>query len=272
MTDTMTRSIERNDATIAYRRDGSGPPLLLFHATLSSSRQLRPLATRLAARFDVVRVDRRGSGDTAALAGQDTDPGGPIDVSVHVADVVAIADTLGLDPAIVVGHSYGGCIALELAARQPASVTAAWVFEPPYAVVGPPPAQEAMAAVSRSTAEAAQAGGAGAAAEAFLVAVSGQRALDAMSPSARERVRRAGPAAIADAALLGMDPERLAGIDCPVVIAYGTASDPVYAAIATGLGHRIPGSRLMAIEDADHMAPLTRSDVVAAEVEALVGT
>ncbi len=119
--------------TIHYQREGDGPPLLLLHATLSSSRQLRALASELAERFSVVSVDRRGSGMSASAA-----RAVPIDVATHIDDLVALARAEALGPAVVVGHSYGACVALELAARQPALVAAVFAYEPPYGPLAPP--------------------------------------------------------------------------------------------------------------------------------------
>jgi pimeloyl-ACP methyl ester carboxylesterase len=264
------RSLTTSDVPIAFRRVGSGPALILLHATLSSSRQLRPLASKLAPRFDVISVDRRGSG--ASVLPQQramTRPPEPIDVAVHVADLEALFEAEHLEPAIVAGHSYGGCIALEFAARRPDRVKAVWAYEPPYGPVGPPEAQQAMAQVARAVDEAARRGGPPAAAEAFMIGVSGRRAFNSLSGSSRERVRQAGPSAIADAALLGMDPDGLPRIDRPVVIAYGADSQPVYQQIANGLISRIPGAIQQRLESADHMAPIVRPEVISAEIEAL---
>jgi len=126
-----------------------------------------------------------------------------------------------------------------------------------------------MDEVARRTAQAAASGGSAAAAEAFMVGVSGQRALDVLSAPARERVRAAGRSAVADAALLGMEPDGLRGIRCPVVISYGAESQAVYAQIAEGLRARIPGASTKHLDGADHMAPIIRPDAVAAEIEAL---
>jgi hypothetical protein len=90
----------------------------------------------------------------------------------------------------------------------------------------------------------------------------------ALTPAARARIGRAGAGAVADATLLGMDSAGLSRIQCPVLIATGSASAPPYGAIAEGLRKRIRDAVIERIAGADHMAPLTRPDVVAAAVEA----
>jgi pimeloyl-ACP methyl ester carboxylesterase len=265
MTTVTTARLKRPAASIAYRCLGEGPPLLLLHATLSSSRQLRVLASRLAERHRVVAVDRRGSGDSAPAADM---PSSPIDVAVHVADLAALIDSEGLGRCLVVGHSYGGCLALELAARQPDLIAAVWAYEPPYGPLAPLAAQQHMADVARRTLAANEQHGPAAAAEAFVAGVAGQAAIEALTPAARARIGRAGPGAVADAPLLGLDADGLARIVCPVAIATGGASQALYGAIADGLRNRIGGATVVPIPNVDHMAPLTRPDIIAAAVEA----
>jgi pimeloyl-ACP methyl ester carboxylesterase len=258
------RSVDRPGGRIVYRHVGHGPPLLLLHATLSSSRQLRTLAARLATRFSVISVDRRGSGESAAAA---PEPAGPIDVSSHIEDLAAIATAVGLGPATVVGHSYGGCIAIELAARRPELVARLFAYEPPYGPLAPPSVQAHMTRVGQRALEASGRGELAEAALEFMAGVSGTSAVAALSVAARERVGRAGTGAVADATLLGMDPAGLATISCPALIATGALSAPLYADIATALTERIEDARHRAIPDADHMAPIIRPELIAVAVE-----
>lgn len=257
--------LTRGDAAISYRRRGDGPPLILLHATLSSSRQLRTLARRLAQTHTVVSVDRRESGESQLPPAA---PTGAVSVAVHVADLAELIAEESLAPALVVGHSYGGCLALELSARHPELVARTWVYEPPYAAVGSDRTRQAMELAGRLTTEAGEASGPGAAAEVFMASVSSAAAVEALSPGARERVRAAGRGAIADATLLGMDPSGLPAIECPVMIATGTASSPLYAQLAGALAASIRHASVEPLAGLDHMAPITRPDVVAASIEA----
>lgn len=246
---------------IHYQRQGEGRPLLLLHATLSSSRQLRSLASLLSRRFSVLSVDRRGSGQSAGEG-----PASPIDVATHVADLLALCEAERIGSLVAVGHSYGGCLALELAARQPHLVQAVFAYEPPYAPLAPAPARRHMEQVGRRTLEINASEGPAAAALAFMAGVSGPEAVAALSPGARERVGSAGQGAVADATLLGMDPDGLAAIACPTRIASGAASDPLYAQIAEALVGRISGATHVRLADVDHMAPILAPDIVASAV------
>jgi pimeloyl-ACP methyl ester carboxylesterase len=250
-----------------FERSGEGPVLLLLHATLSASAELAALAHRLDGDFSVVRVDRRGSGRNAPPPGSRL---AAIDVATHVDDLVRLVEAQDLAPVFVAGHSYGGCLALELAARRPDLVKATWTYEPPYALVGPPEVRDRLGETGRRTLAAYHESGSEAAAEAFLAQVMGPRSVDALSAGARARIRGQGAAAIADAALLGLDAAGLARIRCPVRIVTGTASRPDYASIAEALVRRIPSAQHVRMEGADHMAPVTRTAPVAGSIRELL--
>src|SRR5664280_87541 len=109
MTGASMRTLAIADGTtLAYRvfadahGFGDGIPIVLLHATLSASVQLAGLARLLAARGPVLALDRRGSGESVVVTPR------PLDVAIHVADVVALLDAEAVAAAILVGHSFGG--------------------------------------------------------------------------------------------------------------------------------------------------------------------
>jgi lipase len=99
-----------------------GPPLLCVHGITSWGGRFRRLAeTRLAA-YHVVAVDLRGHGES------DWEP--PWSLGAHVGDIVDTLDALKLDRVGVVGHSFGGRLALELASRHPDRVGRIVMLDP----------------------------------------------------------------------------------------------------------------------------------------------
>jgi pimeloyl-ACP methyl ester carboxylesterase len=90
---------------------GSGPPALLLHGGPGLSEYLADLALELSAVVTVARYQQRG------LAPSVVD--GDRSVEGHVADAVAVLDALGWERAWVVGHSWGGHLAMHLAVARP---------------------------------------------------------------------------------------------------------------------------------------------------------
>jgi len=243
-------------------RDLLTPFLVVLHATLSTGRQLGPLARALAAHGDlrVVAPDRRGSGECRL------DPPRDVDLGEHLADLEALLDREGVGRAVLFGHSFGGVVAVEVAARLPERVAAVVAYEPPYGPLAAPRAHRAFALVARATADAAATGGPPAAARAFMRGVAGRRAWDALPERTRAFLEAEGGGAVADAAMRGLDPAGLARIACPVTILTGTASEPYYAPIADALAARIEGARRVELAGLRHTAPITDPGPVAAAV------
>jgi pimeloyl-ACP methyl ester carboxylesterase len=97
---------------IAGRRAGSGPPVLLLHGGPGLGFDyLRELADELAEENDVAWYQQRGLEPSAAE--------GPYTVAADVGDARRVLDTLGWAEAYVVGHSWGGHLALHVAEAMP---------------------------------------------------------------------------------------------------------------------------------------------------------
>jgi pimeloyl-ACP methyl ester carboxylesterase len=240
-----------------FAGDPAAPPLVLLHATLSTSGQLRGLARALAAERRVLALDRRGSGASALASPR------PVTIPEHAADVVALLDAEGIDAAGIVGHSFGGVVAIELAARHPARVRAVVAFEPPYVAVAPPEVQRGMQAVAASVAAAFATAGPAGAARAFIDGITAPGTFDAMPERTRAFLAAEGGGAYADAAILGLDPDALGGIVAPVTLLGGGASEPFYASILAALAARIPTARLRILDGLRHTSPITEPAAVA---------
>jgi pimeloyl-ACP methyl ester carboxylesterase len=120
-----TRFVGAQGAELTVSRwgeQGRGVPILLLHG-LSQQRQFwGPVVSRLRS-APVASLDQRGHGES------DT----PVDADYSLAacaeDVLACLDALGWATAVVVGHSWGGSVALRSAAMHPRRVTAAALID-----------------------------------------------------------------------------------------------------------------------------------------------
>ncbi|RST08042.1 alpha/beta fold hydrolase [Streptomyces sp. WAC05374] len=100
--------------TISYDVAGDGPALVLLHSGVCDRRMWDPQwPDLLAAGHRVVRADFRGFGETPAPDGPHND----------AEDVLHLMDALGIERAALVASSYGGRVALEVAARHPDRVS-----------------------------------------------------------------------------------------------------------------------------------------------------
>jgi len=87
-----------------------GPIVVCVHGMTSSRKAWVRLAQRLSSGFRVVAYDQRGHGDAANVRG-------PMRLDRHVADLRAVLKTVGTDAAALLGHSWGGAVAI-LAGRD----------------------------------------------------------------------------------------------------------------------------------------------------------
>lgn len=93
---------------------GDGPPVLGLHGVTSSHLAWSLVADRLPGRL-LIAPDLRGRGASADLPG-------PWGMATHADDAVAVLDALGIERAVVAGHSMGGFAAVVLADRHPERV------------------------------------------------------------------------------------------------------------------------------------------------------
>ncbi|MFY4721623.1 alpha/beta fold hydrolase [Streptomyces sp. LaBMicrA B280] len=108
------------DGDIHVCQDGprDAPALLLLHGTASSGRSWGPMVPLLTGCHRVIRIDLLGHGRSAKPADRD------YSVPEQARRVGAALDRLGVEHAVVAGHSSGGVVATALAEERPDLVTA----------------------------------------------------------------------------------------------------------------------------------------------------
>ena len=123
--------LERDGVRLHYEdagRDTGSAPLLLVHGWTCQLGHLGPQAAHFAASRRVVSVDLRGHGRSDVV--------GPFTIDVFAEDIAWLSAELGLARPVVVGHSMGGMIAVQLAASRPDVVRAAVALDSPFAAGG----------------------------------------------------------------------------------------------------------------------------------------
>ena len=106
-----------NDLHLYFERAGSGRRLLYISGTGGDLRfQPNMFASPLAKAFDLLAYDQRGLGRTDK-------PDAPYSMAQYADDAADLMHHVGWDDAVVIGVSFGGMVAQELALRHPAKVT-----------------------------------------------------------------------------------------------------------------------------------------------------
>jgi esterase len=94
-----------------FKQYGQGEPLVILHGLFGSLDNWHTIATRLAEHFHVIIPDLRNHGQSPHSD--------EMNYPVMAADVAELVGSLGLSSAIILGHSMGGKVAMQLAVTQP---------------------------------------------------------------------------------------------------------------------------------------------------------
>lgn len=235
---------------LAHDVAGAGSPVLLLHCGVANRQMWQPQWDALAAEHQVIRCDFRAYGETPVPTSSWSDAD----------DVLALLDHLGLDAVSVVGSSYGGAIAMELATIAPQRISRL-VLLCPGGDAEPTADVEAF----------------GEAEEALLRAGDVDGAVDLnvrtwLGPEATDTTRRQlatwqrhtfdvqadapddiGPQHV------DVDPTR---VDVPTTVVTGSHDLQHFQGIARGLAARLPHARLDELPWAGHLPSLERPDEI----------
>jgi pimeloyl-ACP methyl ester carboxylesterase len=229
----------------------SGPVVILVHGSLDRAASFARVVRRLAD-LRVITYDRRGYAHSRRLR--------PVGVlSDHVSDLLAL---VGEGPAVVVGHSYGGDVALGAALASPGPVAGVGAYEPPMSWT------EWWPRRGRGDDDADPARFA----ERFFRRMVGDAAWDRAGEHTRAERQADGPALVAELTSLraGGPPFDVARLSVPAVFARGGESVWHHRRAVDELHRAVPGSALVEIPGAGHGAHLTHPAAFADFVRAVV--
>lgn len=251
---------------------GAGPPVLLIHGQPGLGSDWDGVVAALRADHRLLAPDRPGYGD-----------GGP-DPTTMAGNAAALADLLesrSAAPAVVVGHSYGGGIAILLAARRPDLVRG-------LVLVGSVGRAGSVNAFDRAMA---------APVLGEVLSATGLFALGKVLPRLRRRAARLGPQtawlveSLPDERYLHLAPgpgrqiwrsfvaeqralvaeiadveAAVAAVRAPAVVVTGTLDVVVPPTVAVALAAALPSAELVTVARAGHFVPRDHPGVVAAAV------
>jgi pimeloyl-ACP methyl ester carboxylesterase len=244
------------DDRVPPDRHSGDPVVVLIHGSLDRGSSFARVVRRLPD-LHTITYDRRGyhhSRDVLPVA--DT-------LDIHIDDLFSV---IGGRPAVVIGHSFGGTIALGAALRpEPAStILALAAFEPPLPWL-PVPGNKASAARKYDDDPAVVS-------EQFFRRVVGNAAWDRLSDEAKEERRLDGPALAAEMRSIRedeppFDPRRLA---MPAVFGRGDRSSARQRGGVQWLVENVVGSELIEFPGSGHGAHLSHPDAFASLVRRTV--
>lgn len=223
-----------------------GPIVVLIHGSLDRAAGMLRVSRQLQKQARIIRFDRRGYA-------RNIEHKGPFDVAGNADDLIEILD--GRE-AILIGHSFGGNIALAVAARVGDQVLGVSTYETPLSWFDWWP--KSTAGAQSLTVSPDQA------AEAFMIRLIGQRRWDELPERTKEERRQEGPTlskelqSIRDSA--PWSPEN---IQCPVVCGYGSRALEHHKRGAIWLGANLPSGRTVEIKGAGHGAPNSHPEELA---------
>jgi pimeloyl-ACP methyl ester carboxylesterase len=125
----MDKYVDANGIRLHYLEyPGDGPTLILLHGLTANAYSFEGLIRAgLCPRFRVLTLDLRGRGLS-------DHPDGPYGVADHVGDILGMMDVLGMEQAVVGGHSYGGLLTFYMGAHHAERVSRCVVMDAPAEV------------------------------------------------------------------------------------------------------------------------------------------
>ena len=244
-----------NGTEIFYEQRGEGPPCIALHGGLGMDHQylLRTLAP-LEEQLRMIYLDHRGNGRSGRP------PMESITMEQFADDAAGLLDELGIESAIIVGHSYGGFVAQEFALRHSGRLRALILVDTTPGQLGAtetpdeeqgPPIPEGMVELM-STAPASDADLAG------LMRRMLPYYFHAMTPDQAEPAM-AGMVFSADAMVRGFEVlagwssvDRLPDITAPTLLLWGRHDLVCSLPQATRIANRLPDAEVRVFENSGH--------------------
>ena len=242
-----------NGVAIYWELTGEiGDPFVLVHGSWIDHHNWAGIVPALARSFRVLTYDRRGHSQSGRPAGQGR-------VAEDVSDLGALIEHLGLSPAHILGNSFGGVIALRLAAEQPRFFRSLLLHEPPLIGLLQGRARQELLQGSevppRAVIEFLEQGQMEAGARLFYETVVGAGTWEERPQEVRQRWIFNAPTFLdeeRDPAARRVDLQALSTFTYPTLLTSGDQSPPVFRFIVEMLAQALPQARRRTLAGAGH--------------------
>jgi len=259
--------LETKEGDRFYREAGAGEPIVLLHCSSGSSGAWAPVMDHLGQDYRILVPDLLGYGRTAPWPRD-----APLEPDAELGVVEVLLDVAGR-PAHLVGHSYGGTVALRAARRFPRQVASLTLIEPVafhlLRHADEPDSWREIAALAERHVALVGEGRDAAAAEAFVTYWMGPKAGQQIPDAARDSAVRTAAKVAAEWRLMFAaedDRDAIAGIGAPTLLICGGRTRTPARRVVEVLRRALPHTLHHEIAGAGHMSPLTHPANIAAAI------
>ena len=252
-------TIEINGTEIHYRDQGFGEPVILVHSSACSGGQWRSLIDDLGPGYRILTPDLHGYGRSAFWSGR-----GPLRLADEAEIIERLIGVCG-GPVHLVGHSYGGAVALRVAWSQPEMIKSLTLIEPVALNLlrnsdpaGAPFTE--VRVVADRVAQSISTGDFSGAMQCFYDYWNGLGAWSRLSDQRQADLIKVAPKVALDFSAISSEPVRLDDyrrVDLPTLLICGQESPRSTRRITALLGGALPGALVQVVGGAGHMLPLT---------------
>ncbi len=258
--------LAHDEGLVTWLQVGEGPAALLVHSSGLGARQWGPCMSWLGRRYEVRAPNLSGYGESGPWRG-----GG-------LEEDVALLRPLLDRPTVLLGHSYGGVVAMKLAAERPELVSRLVLYEPPlFELLRVTADEEGLAEIAGleldaellATVDASPTWVSG-----FVDYWNGAGYWNHLLEEQQRGLLELAPKVLAEVRSVAFPPpgaQPWEGIECPTLLAYGSKTTAVGRRVSLRLQEMLPDSRLEVLEGEGHMAPVIRARRFLEVVDAFLG-
>ena len=252
--------------TVSARVSGRGVPVVFLHSGPGSAADWRAVFEQFTPGYRLIAVNGFGQGQTSDW------PSGDVHIDQYVDLVAGLVTELG-EPTHLVGHSYGGAVALRMASTCPRLVRSLAVVEPQaYPLLRDRAPQLLAEKTERAEtfAHAIEEGRVEDAWRGFIDHWNGEGSWQALPEATRARMLGTGEVAVRSWNALFANPitvADLARLRVPTLVVQGGRTNAAERRLCEIIAEGVPDARQTVIEGAGHMVPLTHPAAIAAALE-----